>query len=89
MSGIIALGASYQKPILSSDYGLMGRIVEEKKLGLTCDSTRIDEISQSFTLLTSKTSMKNFNSNSALDYSESQSAQKFSQLLLDSSLMPL
>lgn len=39
MSGILLLAASARKPVLSSDYGLMGKIVDRYSLGLTVDST--------------------------------------------------
>jgi glycosyltransferase involved in cell wall biosynthesis len=38
MSGILLLAAAAQKPVLASDYGLMGKIVREHQLGLTVDS---------------------------------------------------
>ena len=39
MSGILNLAAAKQKPVLSSDYGLMGELVKQYHLGLTVDST--------------------------------------------------
>ncbi len=44
MSGILLLAAAARKPVLSSDYGLMGEMVQRYKLGLTVDSTIADEI---------------------------------------------
>ncbi|OLP20495.1 hypothetical protein BST81_00260 [Leptolyngbya sp. 'hensonii'] len=38
MSGILLQAAAAQKPVLSSDYGLMGKLVRQHKLGLTVDS---------------------------------------------------
>jgi glycosyltransferase involved in cell wall biosynthesis len=46
MSGIIVQAAAYQKPVLSSNYGLMGKIVNEWQLGLTIDSTIPAEIAE-------------------------------------------
>jgi glycosyltransferase involved in cell wall biosynthesis len=44
MSGILLLAAAAQRPVLSSDYGLMGEVVRQHKLGLTVDSTAPGEI---------------------------------------------
>ncbi len=49
MSGILLLAAAAQKPVLSSDYGLMGELVRRYELGLTVDSTIPDEIAQGTT----------------------------------------
>jgi glycosyltransferase involved in cell wall biosynthesis len=46
MSGILLLAAAAGKPVLSSDYGLMGEIVRRYRLGITVDSTIPDEIAQ-------------------------------------------
>lgn len=40
MSGILIWAAATQKPVISSDYGLMGEIVRRYQLGLTLDSTQ-------------------------------------------------
>jgi len=40
MSGILLQAAAAQKPVLSSDYGLMGEMVHRYGLGLAVDSTR-------------------------------------------------
>lgn len=47
MSGILLLAAAAQKPVLSSNYGLMGEIVERYKLGITVDSSVPEEIAKS------------------------------------------
>jgi glycosyltransferase involved in cell wall biosynthesis len=39
MSGILLLAAAAEKPILSSDYGLMGELVRRHRLGVCVDST--------------------------------------------------
>jgi len=46
MSGILVQAAAAQKPILSSDYGLMGEITRRWQLGLTVDSTEPSEIAK-------------------------------------------
>lgn len=39
MSGILLLAAAAKKPVLASNYGLMGQLVRQKRLGITVDST--------------------------------------------------
>jgi glycosyltransferase involved in cell wall biosynthesis len=51
MSGILLLGAAAQKPVLSSNYGLMGEMVRRYQLGLTVDTTKPAEIASGLTRL--------------------------------------
>ncbi|MCG8571396.1 MAG: glycosyltransferase [Spirochaetes bacterium] len=44
MSGIQVRAAAAGKPVLSSDYGLMGELTDKYKLGLTIDSSKPAEI---------------------------------------------
>jgi glycosyltransferase involved in cell wall biosynthesis len=44
MSGILLLAAAAGKPVLSSDYGLMGELARRYQLGLVVDSTKPTEI---------------------------------------------
>lgn len=68
MSGILVQAAAAQKPILSSDYGLMGGITRHWELGLTVDSTIPSEIAKGLTRfllestekLSARTKMKAF-----------------------------
>jgi glycosyltransferase involved in cell wall biosynthesis len=46
MSGILLLAAAAGKPVLSSDYGLMGELVRRYQLGLAVDTTTPTEIAQ-------------------------------------------
>lgn len=58
MSGILLLAAAAQKPVLSSNYGLMGEMVKRYQLGLGVDSTIPSEIAQGLTrCLTDATSL--------------------------------
>jgi glycosyltransferase involved in cell wall biosynthesis len=53
MSGILLLAAAAGKPVLSSDYGLMGELARQYQLGLVVDSTQPAEIAKALeTLLT-------------------------------------
>jgi glycosyltransferase involved in cell wall biosynthesis len=51
MSGILLLAAAAEKPVLSSDYGLMGEMVRQYDLGIVVDSTRSTEIANGITQL--------------------------------------
>lgn len=50
MSGILLLAAAAGKPVLSSDYGLMGELVRHYQLGLAVDSTVPAEIAKALSL---------------------------------------
>ncbi|PSB04089.1 glycosyltransferase [Merismopedia glauca] len=51
MSGILLLAAAAQKPVLSSNYGLMGQLVLNNKLGITVDSTSPHALAKEITKL--------------------------------------
>jgi glycosyltransferase involved in cell wall biosynthesis len=51
MSGILLLAAAAGKPVLSSDYGLMGELARRYQLGLVVDSTQPTEIAKALTTL--------------------------------------
>ncbi len=44
MSAILVRAAAAQKPVLSSDFGLMGQMVQRHQLGLAVDSTQAEAI---------------------------------------------
>ena len=46
MSGILLLAAAAEKPVLSTDYGLMGELVRRYQLGIRLDSSCVDEVAQ-------------------------------------------
>jgi len=48
MSAVLVRAAAAQKPVLSSDFGLMGEIVQRYKLGLAVDSVVPSEIAKGF-----------------------------------------
>ena len=78
MSGILLLAAAAQKPVLSSNYGLMGEMVKRYQLGLGVDSTVPSEITQGLIRcladaknLGDRTSMKQFaEQNTAEEYAK-------------------
>jgi glycosyltransferase involved in cell wall biosynthesis len=54
MSGILLQAAAAGKPVLSSDYGLMGEMVRRYQLGLAVDSTQVNELAKGITVLLSQ-----------------------------------
>lgn len=48
MSGILNRAALAQKPVISSDYGLMGEVTRRFGLGITVDSTSASTIAEAF-----------------------------------------
>ena len=46
MSGILLLAAAAGKPVLSTDYGLMGELVRRYRLGVAVDATQPSELMQ-------------------------------------------
>ena len=51
MSGILIWAATAGKPVISSDYGLMGEIVRQYQLGLTLDSTDPKQLAEGIQVL--------------------------------------
>jgi glycosyltransferase involved in cell wall biosynthesis len=51
MSGILLLAAAAHKPVLSSNYGLMGELVRQYQLGVAVDSTQPTELAKGLTQL--------------------------------------
>jgi glycosyltransferase involved in cell wall biosynthesis len=49
MSGILLLAAAYQKPALSSAYGLMGEMTRRHKLGLAVDVSKHAQLADALT----------------------------------------
>ncbi|EAW38398.1 glycosyltransferase [Lyngbya sp. PCC 8106] len=75
MSGTLVLAASAEKPVLSSNYGLMGKMVQQYHLGVTIDSTQPNEIAKGLTqflvqpeiTLCDRALMKNFAQQNSID----------------------
>jgi glycosyltransferase involved in cell wall biosynthesis len=83
MSGILLLAAAAQKPVLSSNYGLMGEMVRRYQLGLTVDSTKPKEIASGLTrlLLESPESLCNYSQMSL--FAQENSAERFASVIFE------
>lgn len=84
MSAILVRAATAQKPVLSSNYGLMGKITSHYKLGLTVDSTIPDEIATGITQLMSTVPNKICDYVKMNIFAEQNEDYKFAQVIFQS-----
>jgi glycosyltransferase involved in cell wall biosynthesis len=83
MSGILLLAAAAQKPVLSSNYGLMGEIVRRYELGLTVDSTEPKEIAKGLTRFLVEDSDKLCDRTKMQSFAEQNSAEEFARVIFE------
>lgn len=83
MSGIILYAASAQKPVISSNYGLLGKLVKDNHLGITTDTRFPSKISKVITEFVDKGSSTMFNPEYAAIFAEKHDSQHFSKILTD------
>ena len=81
MSGILLLAAAAQKPVLSSNYGLMGELVRRYKLGVVVDSTSPNEIVAGVTRFLLESTHELGDQNQMRLFAEQNSAQKFAETI--------
>ncbi|MCG8367666.1 MAG: glycosyltransferase [Pseudanabaenales cyanobacterium] len=81
MSGILLWAAAAQKPVLSSDYGLMGQIVRHYNLGMTVDSTLPDEISKGLTYFLTESAEGVCNRTKMKAFAAENSADRFADII--------
>lgn len=84
MSGLVIQAAAAKKPILASNYGLIGQLVIEHQLGLTCNSASPVSISQCVqqALKTPKSSLINFDKMQR--FAQQNSSDIFAKQIFDS-----
>jgi glycosyltransferase involved in cell wall biosynthesis len=87
MSGIVVQGAAAQKPLLSTNYGLMGEVVRQWQLGLTVDSTMPREIAQSLTRFLTEDSKQVCDREKMKLFAEQNSAEHFTRTIFQSYLL--
>jgi glycosyltransferase involved in cell wall biosynthesis len=83
MSGILLLSAAAQKPVISQSYGLMGKLVNEYRLGMTVDSTQVNEISRTIEQIISGESDCYCDQDKMFEFVQINSAKKFSRTIVD------
>lgn len=81
MSGSLILAAAVQKPVLSSNYGLMGQVVRQHQLGLTVDSTKPKEIAQGLTKFLQASPTKFCDSKKMKAFADQNTAEQFAQVI--------
>lgn len=84
MSGILLLAAAARKPVLCSNYGLMGEIVRRYELGLTIDSTQPQAIATGLTQFLQVTNPANFcNVRTMTNFAKQNSAEEFARIIFE------
>lgn len=83
MSGILLLAAAANKPVLSSNYGLMGEMVQRYQLGISVDSTLPEEIANSLQRCLEESLEEIGDRHQMQLFAEENSAQKFAQILFE------
>lgn len=82
-SGVLALAAAAQKPVLSADYGYMGRAVREYGLGLAVDTMIPNEIAIGLEHLLSEDRNDLFNRDGMRRFADGNSAERFPRLIFE------
>ena len=83
MSGILLLAAAAQKPVLSSNYGLMGEMVRRFGLGLTVDSSRPSEIIKGLTQFLLKSPAELCDRTKMSAFAVQNSAEQFARIIFE------
>jgi len=86
MSGILLWAAAHGKPLLSSDYGLMGKLVQDHTLGLVVDSTQPVEIAKGLTQFLQDGLEKYCDQEKMKAFAAQNSAENFSKVIFETVL---
>lgn len=81
MSAILVRAAAAGKPVLASNYGLMGEIVRQRSLGITVDSTQASEIAKGISTFLTGEPTEMFDSDSAAQFADQNSAEAFARVV--------
>lgn len=81
MSGVLLQAAAAKKPVLSSNYGLMGELVRRYKLGLALDATSTNEIAQGFTQFLDNSTIIPYDKENVRAFAEQNIAEKFADVV--------
>lgn len=82
MSGILLLAAAAQKPVISSDYGLMGELTRRYGLGTTVDSTAPQKIAEKLTQIYAEQRL-DYDVEGMKRFVDSNSASKFTRTIFE------
>lgn len=78
-SSALIRAALAQKPVLSSDYGLMGELVRKKQLGVTVDTGNLIDIATGLTTFINEPATTKFDPHLATTYAEENSPDQLAQ----------
>lgn len=81
MSGILLQAAAAGKPVLSSDYGLMGELVNRYQLGLAVDSTQPADLAQGLHQMLNQPLVTFGDRAQMRTFAEQNSAQQFAKVI--------
>jgi hypothetical protein len=81
MSGILVQSAVSGKPLLTSNYGLMGALTRQWQLGLTVDSTKVGEITNGIEAFLSRPINTFYNAKMMEKFAERHSIENFSNCI--------
>jgi glycosyltransferase involved in cell wall biosynthesis len=88
-SGIVIRAAHFGKPVISTDEGLLGHLVQRYKLGETIDLGTAEQFSRCFDRIVSTGTVGGFDPTSAREFADSCDPGEFARLLsADLSLRP-
>jgi len=80
-SGILLRAAAAGKPVLASDYGLIGELVRRYLLGITVDSTQVKQIAEAICILLTSDLNELFAHNLSKQFVQSNRAEQFGEVL--------
>jgi glycosyltransferase involved in cell wall biosynthesis len=83
MSGVLVRAAAAEVPVLASDYGLVGALVPQHRLGWVIDGGRSSAFAEMLTAFFRQGLPPTFDIASAQHFAESHSGDKFSSVLLE------
>ena len=86
MSGILVRAAAAGKPVLSTNYGLMGEITRRYELGLTVDATQPQEITQGLEQFLQQSPSSFCNPITMEKLAQQNHAEKFTQVIFNNLL---
>jgi glycosyltransferase involved in cell wall biosynthesis len=81
-SGVLLWAAINGRPVLAQDYGLIGRLTREHKLGLSVDACAPYEIARGIGLMITEGPRQFFDAEAALRFAEAQTPSRFASLVL-------
>ena len=88
MSGILLQAAAAKKPVLSSNYGLMGELVRRYQLGLAVDSTRSDELAKALSQFLQQPAEQFFSAKKMEIFAQENAVEKFANTIFTALTCP-